>query len=116
MYFNESSYTADARFAKVYDAVDWRRKDYYGQIVRENVEFKLNHNAILAIGVKIHQWISERVDECELGVDLFANFVSFLVKKKVDGQLAQYAELKLPLGLIIVLECIGLWFRFNFGD
>ena len=90
--------------------MDWRRKDYHGQIVQETVEFKVSHNAVMTTGARIYEWIRERTDfELDVEPYEFANFVSYLIKKKVDGRFGEYADTKLPLALIIALECLGLW-------
>ena len=102
--------TADIRFAKIYEAVDWRRKDYYGQVIQETVQFKVSHNAVMTIGARIYEWIRERIDfELDVEPSVFANFVSYLIKKKIDGGFGEFADTKLPLALIIPLECLGLW-------
>ena len=67
---------------------DWRRKDYYGQIIREEVKFALNHEGVLETGKRIFNWIAER-ENVTCSIDIFANFVSYLVRLKVESKLGK---------------------------
>ena len=67
---------------------DWRRKDYYGQIIREEVKFALNHEGVLETGKRIFNWISER-ENVACSLEIFVNFVSYLVRLKVESKLGK---------------------------